>query len=104
MNNKRNLASRGRVDRAVSWIGWHIGELVGVIVPGAVALWVTPWAAVVSGGVGVGWAVHEIRLARQHGEVTAGTDVRPLEAGKSEEDASTADEAPDPAAGWGGAR
>jgi hypothetical protein len=92
------------VDKVVSWIGWHIGELVGVIVPGVVALRVTPWAAVVSGVVGVGWAVHEIRLVRQQTEAEAGTDVRTLEAGKSEEDVSAADEPPDPAAGWEGAR
>lgn len=102
----KNTGMRGRhqVDRVVSWIGWHVGELAGVIVPGAVALSVTPWAAVVSGVVGAGWAVHEIRLARQQAEIRAGRDVPALEAAKSEEDESSADAAPDPAAGWGGAR
>ena len=79
----------------MSWIGWHIGELAGVIVPGVVALTVTTWAAVVSGVVGGCWAAHEVRLARQEAGATA------LEAAKSEEDESAA---PDPAAGWGGAR
>jgi hypothetical protein len=103
VNEKSGSRPSTRVDKVVSWIGWHIGELVGVIVPGVVALRVTPWAAVVSGVVGAGWAVHEIRLVRQQAEVYAGTDVRALETGKSEEDVS-ADEAPDPAAGRGGAR
>lgn len=91
-------SNRKPLDTVVSWIGWHIGELAGVIVPGVVALSVTPWAAVVSGIVGAGWAAHEIRLARQDAEIKAQPDVRALEAAKSEEDA------PDPAAGWGGAR
>jgi hypothetical protein len=53
-----------RAGRLVSWIGWHIGELIGVTVPAVVALTVTPWASLVSGVVGAGWAVHETRMAR----------------------------------------
>jgi hypothetical protein len=71
----------------VSWIGWHVGELAGVIVPGVVALTVTPWAAVLSVVVAVSWTVHEVRLARL---------VPPaLAPSRSEEDT--------PVAGWGGA-
>lgn len=101
MNNSNRGALATRVDRVVSWIGWHIGELAGVIVPGVVALSVTPWAAAVSGVVGACWAVHEVRLARQQAGITAGRDVPVLEVPKTEEDAG---EASDPAAGWGGAR
>jgi hypothetical protein len=52
---------------------------------------------VLSGVVCAGWAVHEIRLARQQAKPT-GPEVLEIEAVKSEEDA------PDPAAGWSGAR
>lgn len=79
----------------VSWIGWHIGELAGVIVPGVVALTVTPWAAVVSAVMAVSWAVHEVRLARQQAAIR--TSRPSLDASRSEEDT------PDPAVGWGDA-
>lgn len=105
MNNKlRRDGWRlpGCVDRVASWIGWHIGELAGVIVPGIVALFVTPWAAVLSGVVGACWVAHEVRLARRQAETSAG--VPALVAAESEEDDSSTDTAPDPVAGWGDAR
>lgn len=66
MSTSKQLVT-GLLERAgqlVCWIGWHIGELIGVTVPIVVALTVTPWASLVSGVVGAGWAVHEIRMAR----------------------------------------
>jgi hypothetical protein len=103
MNN--NLPGRcTRLDRVASWLGWHIGELVGVIAPGVVALTVTPWAVIMSGAVGASWAVHEMRLAREQAESKAERGVPALEAAKSEEDVSVAGAPGDPAAGWGGAR
>lgn len=55
----------GRATRVASWIGWHFLELSGVTVPAVVAVSVTPWAWVVSGVVGAGWAVHGIRTMRE---------------------------------------
>jgi len=82
----------------MSWIGWHIGELAGVIVPGIVALTVTPWAAVVSTVVAASWAIHEVRFARRQHAIRT-SRIRPaLAAGRSEEDTR------DSAAGWGEAR
>jgi hypothetical protein len=79
----------------MSWIGWHIGELAGVIVPGVIALTITRWAAVVSAVVAASWVVHEVRSARR-GRVIS---TRPtLEAGRSDEDTSGS------VVGWGDAR
>ena len=79
----------------MSWIGWHIGELVGVVVPGIIALTVTRWAAVVSAVVAAGWAAHEVRTARQRRAIS----IQPaLDASGSEEDT------PGSAVGWGDAR
>jgi hypothetical protein len=79
----------------MSWIGWHIGELAGVIVPGVIALTVTRWAAVVSAVVAASWAVHEVRSARRGHAIST----RPaLDVSRSEEDT------PGSAAGWGDGR
>ena len=64
-----------RTDTVVSWIGWHLGELTGVLAPAMLAVSVTPWAWVVSGVVGAGWTVHEVRLARQQAAIRAGRDL-----------------------------
>lgn len=93
-----------RADKVVSWIGWHIGELAGVIVPGVVALSVTPWAAAVSVVAGAGWAMHEVRLARQQRAIGETRALPTLSVGQSEEDAPESDVAADPAIGWGDVR
>lgn len=59
-----------RADRAVSWVGWHLVELTGVVGSAAVAVTVTPWAWIAAGVVTGGWAAHEVRVARAR---TAGT-------------------------------
>lgn len=82
-----------RTDGVVSWIGWHLGELAGVIVPGVVALTVTPWAAVVSVLAGVSWAVHEVRSARRQRALSTSRVQHTLSASRSEE-----------TIGWGEAR
>ena len=94
MSTSERRCSAGQARRVVSWIGWHLGELFGVLVPAALALWVTPWAAVVSAAAGAAWMVHEIHLARR--PVTADRSLSAVESAQSEEDA--------PAAGSGGAR
>ncbi len=55
----------GRSNRAVTWIGWHLGELTGIAVPVVLAvsvhsLWMVP-AAVVAAT----WAANELRLAHR---------------------------------------
>ena len=92
------MTGTARVDSAVSWFGWHIGELTCVFVPGIVALLVTPWAAVVSVVVAAIWAVHEVRLARRQQVIRTSSARAALNASTSEEDN------PDPAVGWGDAR
>ena len=52
-------------DGIVAWIGWHVGELAGVAVPGVIALTVTPWAAVASLAVAAMWTAHEMRSVRR---------------------------------------
>lgn len=92
VSSRRRLA--GRASRVVSWIGWHLGELLGVLVPAALAVWVTPWAAVVSVAAGAAWAVHEIHSARR--PVTSGRSLSAVDSVQSEEDTR--------ATGSGGAR
>ncbi|MFD4251934.1 hypothetical protein ACFWQL_19560 [Amycolatopsis thermoflava] len=54
-----------RTTQAVSWLGWHVGELSGVVVP--LGLGAFAWAGfyAVSVLTALGWAVHELRLRRQ---------------------------------------
>lgn len=54
-----------RVDRVVSWIGWHLVELAGVGVPAVLAVTAHPVWAVPAGLVAVGWVVHEVRRTRR---------------------------------------
>lgn len=56
--------STTRTTRVVTWIGWHLAELVGVAVPLVLALVVWVWFAVPAGVVAVAWAAHEYR---EHG-------------------------------------
>ncbi|MFL6127235.1 hypothetical protein [Actinophytocola sp.] len=84
--NLRRSNALPRTDSLVSWIGWHIGEVAGVMLPGLVALTVTPWAAAVSAVVAVIWAVHEVRLGRRQRAIRASRTTRALDASKPEED------------------
>ncbi|GAA3831583.1 MULTISPECIES: hypothetical protein [Amycolatopsis] len=54
-------ATATRTTRAVTWAGWHLGELAGVFVPiGLGAVWWEGFYAV-SVLAALGWAVHEVR-------------------------------------------
>lgn len=57
-----NATDPTRTTSAVSWLGWHVGELAGVIVP--LGLAVTAWDGfyAVSGLAALAWAAHEVRL------------------------------------------
>lgn len=57
--------------RSVSWLGYHLGEVVGVTVPSVLAVTVSPWWATVSGVVALLWAVHECRTHRNHIRTTS---------------------------------
>jgi len=115
-----------RATRVASWIGWHIGELTGVTVPAVVAVTATPWAWLVSGVVGAGWTVHEVRTAREQAAIKADRDLLavtspvaspaggtvPAERSEVDDRDDTSDptvvdvvegDAADPAAGWTGA-
>lgn len=54
-----------RTDQVVSWIGWHIGELVAVGLPLLLAATITWWLLALSVLAGGLWAGHEWRLHRQ---------------------------------------
>ncbi|WP_431879852.1 hypothetical protein [Amycolatopsis sacchari] len=54
-----------RTTQAVSWIGWHVGELSGVVVPLGLGVAVWDGFYAVSVLTAIGWAVHELRLRRQ---------------------------------------
>lgn len=77
-----------RTDRAVSWVGWHIGELFAVGLPLVLAATVSVWCALISVLAGTAWAVHEARHAREQRSVGAEAERRQLAARSAETDAS----------------
>ncbi|WP_051362842.1 hypothetical protein [Amycolatopsis thermoflava] len=54
-----------RTTQAVSWLGWHVGELSGVVVPLGLGVAVWDGFYAVSVLTALGWAAHELRLRRQ---------------------------------------
>lgn len=64
-----------RATRVMSWVGWHLFEIAGVTAPAVVAVTATPWAWAVSGVVGAGWTVHEVRRVRRNAAILAGRDL-----------------------------
>ncbi|WP_206793200.1 hypothetical protein [Amycolatopsis sp. MtRt-6] len=71
MNVQRE--QRTRLESAMEWAVWHFGELAGVVGPLVLAMVFTPWFALVSAVVAVGWAVHEVRDHREQARLRAGT-------------------------------
>lgn len=64
----------GRAHRAVGWVGWHLGELVGVGVPTVLAVTVHPLWTVPAVVVAAGWVANERRLARRKTSARADAD------------------------------
>jgi hypothetical protein len=62
-----------RTDRVVCWVGWHLGELIGVGLPLVLAVYVSGWFVVVSVVVLVGWVAHEVRTVRRPPQMVART-------------------------------
>lgn len=81
-----------RTDRVVSWIGWHIGELVAVGVPLLLAATVTVWLAALSLLAGTAWAIHETHQARTQRAIRAEAEQRRLQASTANQ-ASTNEQA-----------
>lgn len=68
MTNNHDTSPLGvspRTDQVASWLGWHLGELVGVGVPLVLAITVSGWFGVASMVVLAAWVVHELRMRRQ---------------------------------------
>lgn len=57
--------------RAIEWIGFHLGELVGTAGPAVLAVTVSWWFALITVLVTVGWITHEVRLHRHRRALTA---------------------------------
>ncbi|MFD4191380.1 MULTISPECIES: hypothetical protein [Amycolatopsis] len=54
-----------RTTQTVSWLGWHFGELTGVVAPLGLGVAVWDGFYAVSVLTALGWAAHELRLRRQ---------------------------------------
>jgi hypothetical protein len=66
VRTERGNAVRGdRTDGALSWIGWHLGELAAVGVPTFLAVTAHPLWTVPALIVAAGWVTHEVQLARR---------------------------------------
>jgi hypothetical protein len=55
----------------VQWIGWHLAELVGVLVPGVLAVTLSLWWVVLSVVIAAGWLTHEVGLHRRRRALAA---------------------------------
>lgn len=58
-------AAPTRTARATGWIGWHVGELAGVVIPLVLAPTVWPGFYAASGLAAALWALHEVRDRRE---------------------------------------
>ncbi|WP_019810206.1 hypothetical protein [Saccharomonospora halophila] len=72
-----------RTDVVVTWIGWHLGELLAVGVPLVLALSVSLWFLGLAVLIGATWAVHEVRLAREQRALRAAAERRRLTSASS---------------------
>jgi hypothetical protein len=60
-----NATNPTHTTRAVSWVGWHVGELAGVLFPLGLGATVWDGCYVASVLTALGWAANEVRLRRQ---------------------------------------
>ncbi|SFJ91173.1 hypothetical protein SAMN05421835_110177 [Amycolatopsis sacchari] len=65
-----------RATRAISWAGWHLGEIAGVTVPLGLALTVWDGFYAFSGVAAVCWAVHEVRLQLKQRAIRAAAEAK----------------------------
>lgn len=56
---------------AVQWIGWHLGELTGLVAPMVLAVTVWAWFAVLTVLVATVWITHEVRIRRRRRALAA---------------------------------
>ncbi|MEV5296725.1 hypothetical protein [Amycolatopsis methanolica] len=68
-----------RTTRAISWAGWHLGELAGVTAPLGLAMTVWDGFYAVSGLVALSWAAHEVRLFLKQRAIRAAGDANSTE-------------------------
>ncbi|HJQ48287.1 MAG TPA: hypothetical protein VJ870_18490 [Amycolatopsis sp.] len=61
-----NATNPTRTTRAISWAGWHLGELAGVAVPLALGAGIWDGFYVASVLAALGWAAHEVHLHRRN--------------------------------------
>jgi hypothetical protein len=62
-------------EQGTTWVVWHAGELLGLLVPLILAAAFTAWLALISVTVAIGWAVHEVLMWRNRRAVAAGQPV-----------------------------
>ncbi|SNR87411.1 hypothetical protein SAMN06265360_12633 [Haloechinothrix alba] len=79
-----------RMDRAVTWLGWHVPELAVLAVPTALAVLVSPWWVVVSVlGVAL-WVARSARLRARARPTTATTETGEASEPEADADAGAA--------------
>ena len=61
-----NATAPTRTTRAMSWAGWHLGEIAGVSVPLALGAGIWDGFYVASVLAALGWAAHELHLHRRN--------------------------------------
>ena len=59
------VAHPTRTTAAISWLGWHAGELTGITVPAALAATTWPGFSALSVLTALAWAAHEARQRRR---------------------------------------
>lgn len=65
-----------RTTGAISWAGWHLGEIAGVAVPLGLALTVWDGFYALSGLAAACWAAHEVRLFFKQRPIRAASAAR----------------------------
>jgi hypothetical protein len=67
-----------RTDKAVRWVVFHAGELLGIGVPLLLAVTVAAWFGLLAVMTGAWWVAHEVRDHHRQQEIRAAADRRRL--------------------------